>query len=61
MAKIQIEESALDSMQAMAQKLKDERDALYRALVSVSTCEDVQTQRAAMDDAILLALSMEPA
>lgn len=51
--------SALEAVAKMVQQLQDERDALLKAVIEISTSEDSKAQRDAMDDAILLALSLE--
>lgn len=61
MKTIEVSESALESLKAMAQKLQEERDALYQAIYKISTEDDAFLQRRAMDDAILLVLSMDSA
>lgn len=42
MAKIQIEESALESLQKMVEQLQGERDELLRALVEIKELEDTE-------------------
>lgn len=57
--KIEVESEALDTLKAMAQRLQDERDALYDAVMEVSTAEDSYSQSRAIDDCILIALSLD--
>lgn len=56
--KIQVEESALDSIKRMAQQLQEERDALIGAVVQYAGALDGMAKQAALDDMLLLAVGM---
>lgn len=53
MAKVQIEESALETMKVMVQRLQDERDMLFASLKNVTSrwegCPNDQTPREVKD------------
>ena len=58
MAKILVEESALDNIKRMAQQLQGERDAIIGAVVQYAGAADGKAKKAALDDLVLLALEM---
>lgn len=57
--KIEIESEALESLKAMVKQLQDERDRLYNAVMEVATSDDAFSQSNAIDDCILIALSLK--
>jgi len=58
MSKIQVEESALDSIKRMAQQLQDERDILIDAINWAANQTNEKEKDKAINDALLLALGM---
>lgn len=59
MKTVEVSQSALESLQKMVEKLQGERDALYNAISNVATAENLEEKTVAMDDAVLMILSMD--
>lgn len=59
MKTVEVSQSALESLQKMVEQLQGERDALYNAVMKVVTADHQFSRREAMDECILLVLSMK--